>query len=79
MRVFLLLWTGAALACLAVRVISRLHAGYHIVLHMRDGEGNPLPPLVWNHPGPWEEVLKHLPNSGTQMGDGAFVAALEVR
>lgn len=63
--------------CLVIR-IRWLKRSYTIILHMRDDEGNKLPPIIWHHPGPWEEILKHMPNSGSKLGDKT-VTAWEVR
>lgn len=75
-------FTAIIVLYLALRITvlyrPRIKRGYTIIGHMRDDEGNDLPPIIWHHPGPWEEVLKHMPNSGSKLGDKT-VTAWEVR
>ena len=70
-------WLGVLLiiivceiAFLGLAIWKRCHRGYHIKLHMRHRYSDaPVKPIIWNHPGPWEETVKHLPHSGTVIGD----------
>src|SRR5437899_10144391 len=76
----LLIFIGCEAGVFALALWKRRQRrGYHIVLHVRHRYSDaPQRPIVWWHPGPWEETLKHLPMSGTALGD-KIVEAWEIR